>query len=100
MYTYDKFIVLRDFNVEMGDPQIKSFCDNYSLKSFAKQPTCYKSPINLTCIDLILTNKPQSFQSTCVFEAGLSDFHLMTLTVMKKVFTKAEVLNNFFPKII
>ena len=26
--TYDKFIILGDFVVEIGDPQIKSFCDN------------------------------------------------------------------------
>ena len=25
-----------------------------------------------------LTNSPQSFQSTCLFETGLSEFHLMT----------------------
>ena len=29
---------------------------------------------------------PRSFQNTCVIEAGLSDFHLMTLTVMRKSF--------------
>ena len=28
---YDKFIILGYFNVEMGDPQINSFCDGYSL---------------------------------------------------------------------
>ena len=33
-----------------------------------------KSPINPTCIDLILTNAPQKFQSTCALETGLSDF--------------------------
>lgn len=33
--TYDKFIILGDFNVEMGDPQITSFCSNYSLRSLA-----------------------------------------------------------------
>ena len=26
--NYDKFIILGYFNVEMGDPQIKSFCNN------------------------------------------------------------------------
>ena len=33
--TYDKFIILGDSNVEMGDPQITSFCSNYSLRSLA-----------------------------------------------------------------
>ena len=42
-----------------------------------------QNPTYPTCIDLILTNRPQSFRSTCALEKGLSDFHLMTLTVMK-----------------
>ena len=74
----------------MGNPQMKSFCDNYSLPSLMKQATCYKSPTNPTSIDLILTNRPRRFQSTCVLETGLYDFHLMTLTVMKKVFKKLK----------
>ena len=43
---------------------------------------------------MILTNIPRSFQGTCVIETGLSDFHFMTLTVMKKSFKK------FQPRII
>ena len=68
----------------MEEQQIKDFCDNYSLKSLIRQPTCYKkSQSNPTCIDLILTNAPQKFQSTCVLETGLSDFHLMTVSYKK-----------------
>ena len=59
----------------MGDPQVKSFCENYSLRCLIKQPTCYKSPTSPTYIELILTNKLQSFQSTCVLETEQSDFH-------------------------
>ena len=73
---------------------MKAFCDNYNLTSFIKQPTCYKNPNNPTCIDLILSSMPRSFQSTCVIETGLSDFHLMTLTVTKKSFRK------FHPRLI
>ena len=60
---------------------MKAFCDYYNLISLIKQPTCYKNPNNPTCIDLILSNTSRNFQSTCVIETGLSDFHLMTLTV-------------------
>ena len=76
------------------DQHMKAFCDNYNLTSLIKQPTCYKNPNNPTCIDLILCNTCRSFQSTCVIETGLSDFHLMTLTVMKKSFRK------FHPRLI
>ena len=52
------------------------------------QLTCYKNPNKPTCIDLILTNVPRMFQSTCVLETGLSDFHLMTVIVKGKTFKK------------
>ena len=85
---YEKILILGDFNVEIEEANMKSFCENYNLKSLIKQPTCYKNPNKPTCIDLILTNVPRMFQSTCVLETGLSDFHLMTVTVMKKTFEK------------
>ena len=92
--NYDKLLLLGDFNVGVDENHMKSFCENYDLKSLIKQPTCYKNPDCPTCIDLILTNVPRSFQSTCVVETELSDFHLMTLTVLRKSFKK------FQPKLI
>ena len=83
---YEKILILGDFNVEIEEADMKSFCENYNLKSLIKQSTCYKNA-NKPFIDLILTNVPRMFQSTCVLEAGLSDFHLMTVTV-KKIFKK------------
>ena len=53
-----------------------------------KETTCFKNPENLSCIDLILTNRPQSFQNFCAIETGLSDLHKMTHTVMQKNFQK------------
>ena len=66
------------------------FCDKYDLKSLVKEPTCYKNPENPSCIDLILTDNPKYFQSTCVVETGLSDFHRMTVTIMKTTFNKFQ----------
>ena len=66
------------------------FCDTYDLKCFIKEPTCYKNPANPSCIDLILTNNPKCFESSCVVGTGLSDFHRMTVTVMKTIFKKFE----------
>ena len=37
---YEKMLILCDFNVEMEEANMKSFCDNYNLKSLIKQPTC------------------------------------------------------------
>ena len=87
---YEKFIILGDFNVEINESHLKSFCENYDLTNLIKQPTCYKNPTNPTFIDLILTNAPHSFPSTYAVETGLSDFHLMTMTVMRKSFQKYQ----------
>ena len=83
-----------DFNVGTEDNYKKLFCENYNLKSLIRQPTCYKNPDDLTCIDLILTNVPQSFQITCNLETGLSDFHLITLTATGKRFKFQPRVNN------
>ena len=39
---------------------------------------------------------PHSFQGTCAIETGLSDFHLMTLAVMRKNFKriKPRIIND------
>ena len=74
--------------MEIEGTNMKSFCENYNLKSLIKQPPCYKNPNKPSCIDLILTSVPRTFQSTCVLEAGLPDFHLMKVTVTWKTFKK------------
>ena len=41
---YIEKLILGDFNVEVDDQNIKTFCDNYSLTSLIKPPKCYKNP--------------------------------------------------------
>ena len=74
----------------MDDSDVTVFCDTYGLKCLIKEPTYYKNPDNPSCIDIILTNNPKCFQSSCVVETGLSDFHRMKVTVMKTTFKKFE----------
>ena len=69
---------------------MEDFCKYYNFKSLIHVPTCYKNPNNPSCIDLILTNSPRSFQSSCAIETGLSDFHKMIVTVMKESFQKLK----------
>ena len=83
---YKKMLILEDFNVGIDEQHMKSFCETCNLTNLIKEPAWYKNPDNPTCIDLILTNDPRTFQSTRVIETGLSDFHLMTLTIMRKTF--------------
>ena len=70
------------------------FCKSYSQHSLIKQPTRFKNTENPSCIDLFLTNKPRSFQTKCIIETGLSDFHRMTISVLKMHFRKVP------PKVI
>ena len=68
---YEKILIQGDFNVEIEEANMKLLCENYNQKRLIKQPTCYKNPNKPTCIDLILTNVPRMYQSTCVLETGL-----------------------------
>ena len=90
----ENIILIGGFNVSPAESHKETFCESYGLKNLIKVLTCYKNPQNPSCIDLILTNSPLSFQSPGVIETGLSDFHKMTVTVMKTTFQKLD------PKII
>ena len=74
------------FNVTMDDKSITEFCELNYLSSLIDKPTCYKNFDKPKCIDLILTNKPSYFQHSNVFETGLSDFHVLTVTEFKMGF--------------
>ena len=67
--TYEKILILGDFNVGIDEQHMKDLCDNYNLTSIIKHPTCYKNRNNPTYIDLFLSNTPRSFQSTCDVES-------------------------------
>ena len=79
-----------DLNSEIGEDRMNIFCNTYNFKSLVKEPTCFKSIDNPSCVDLILTNKSLCFQHTSVIETGLSDFHKLTLTQMKYTFQKQQ----------
>ena len=83
---YDNFILLGDFNSEPTESAVRDFCEIYSRKNLIKDNTCFKNPSKPSCIDLIITNRPKSFQNS------VSDFHKMTLTVIK-VFHKKQKPN-------
>ena len=74
----------------------KTFLSTYDLRSLIKVPTCYKNPVKPSCIDLLLTNRPKSFQNSSVLETGLSDFYKMTVTVMKTAFEKLKPRVSYF----
>ena len=88
MPKYDNFLLLGDFNSEMTEYTMREFSETYNLSNLINEPTCFKNPLNPSVIDLILTNRPRSFQNNQVIETGLSDHHKLTITVMKAFFPK------------
>ena len=87
---YDNILLIGDFNCDVNDSKIKHFCDEYNLTNLINKPTCYKNPDNPSCIDLMLTNFPKQFQDSCLLETDLSDFHKMTVTILKAKFIKLK----------
>ena len=82
--SYDNFLLIGDFNNEKEtETNTARFMETYNLKNLVKEPTCYKNPLNPSCIDLILTNKSRNFKNTSTFDFGLSDFHKMVVTSFK-----------------
>ena len=54
----------------------------FNLKNLVDTETCVTNSHKST-VDLILTNKPSSFQKTMATETGLSDFHKLVSTFFK-----------------
>ena len=92
--NYDKVLLAGDFNIDENEEILQDFLFEQNMKNLVKDKTCFKSVENPSCIDLLLTNTVQSFQNTITVTTGLSDFHKISVTVMKTTFPKAE------PKII
>ena len=92
--NYKHLLILGDFNANISEPTLTSFCTLFKLKNLVKEPTCYKNPNNPSCIDLFLTNCARRFHNTGVFETGLSDFHKLVVTLLR------SKLESLPPKII
>ena len=96
--SYENFIILVDFNIDLkvaGSEldKLEEFCDLFNLTNLIRYETCFTRDHKST-IDLILINKPKSFQNTCITETGSSDFHKLISTFFKTQITR------FKPKIV
>ena len=87
---YEHFLLIGDFNADIKDHAMSEFCEMYNLKNLINEPTCYKNPNN-SSIDVILTNRKRSFESSKAIETGLSDHHKMIITVLKSNYKKREL---------
>ena len=86
--SYEKRLLIGDFNTETSGPRIDSFVYEDELHNLVEEKTCFKSVHNPSCIDIILiilTNK-----TTAVF-TGLSDFHKLVRFSSKLVSLKVNL---------
>ena len=83
MQNYENFMLIGDFNSEVTESPMIDFTNMYNLKNLISDPTCFKNPDRPTSIDVMLTNTFKLFKFSNAIETGISDFHLMTTTVMK-----------------
>ena len=83
----ENFLILGGFNSVTSDKSMREFCEMYDLINLLNEATCYKNPHNPS-IDVIFTNKKESFQNSMALETGLSDYHKMIITVLKRYFKR------------
>ena len=87
---YDNFILLGDLNSEPNVSAVIDLCKIYSYKNLIKDNTFLKNLEKPICIDLTITNRSKCFQISLTLETGLSNFHKITLTVMKVFYRKQK----------
>ena len=76
-------------NAEYSKETLSNFLEKHNAANIVKRKICYKSVDIPSCIDLVITSRPQCFQNTTIFSTVLSDFHKMAVTVLKASFSKA-----------
>ena len=63
---------------------VQELSDVFDFKNPIKRTTCFTpTATHPSLIDITLTNRSRSFQSSVAIETGLSDHHKMVLTVLK-----------------
>ena len=91
--NYENIIVMGDFNIDIkgaGSNNLSDVCDLFDLTNIVKSDICF-TKTHTSLIDLILTNKPSSFNKTPVTETGLRDYHKMITTFFKLHFSRLRL---------
>ena len=82
-------MLIGDFNAEDSELCLSQFLFERNAKNIVKEPTCFKSLSNPSCIALVITNSFSNFQNTKAISTGLSDFHKMVVSVLKHTFHRS-----------
>ena len=88
-------ILLGGFSLPVGNRNLDSFMNVFSLEKLMKTSTCFKSN-NPSCIDFTLTNKNEFFKKCCTVEGGISDHHHLVASILKSEFIKGNPKTKFY----
>ena len=90
LQKYNHALLIGKLNSErsISERSMHDFCNVYNLESLSKTPTCFKTPKDLSCIDLLLTNSKKNFDEKSALESCLSDFDKLVKSVLKICFEK------------
>ena len=100
---YDSIIVMGDINIDTTEAEqakltnrlLKELCITYDLSNLVTESTCI-TYTHESSIDVILTNRKQSFMLSKAVETGLSDFHKMVTTFMRNTYSRQEPIKIFY----
>ena len=87
--THENFLVIVGFNMTSENKNMIDFLNTFCLENLINEPTCFKSATS-SCIDLTLINKKSLFMRSETFGNGLSDFHKVTTTMLRKIIPKGN----------
>ena len=82
-------VILGDSNMQPTNQILKTCLEDKNFINLVKSNTCSKSTLR-SCIYLVLTNKPKSFQNIEVMKIGFSDHHVPIFTLFGTSFTKVS----------
>ena len=88
--TYENITLIGDFNMVPESKKLSDFCEMNKFERLMLKPTCFKGLLPST-IDLLLTNRKQSFMRSDMYETSISGHHnKMTISVLRKIFAKGK----------
>ena len=85
---YDNFNLLENSNSEPCDQPMRYFLHVCNCQNIFKEKTCFKNPHSPSYIDLVITNRPKSFQNSTVIDTCLSNFYKISLTFLNIFYKK------------
>ena len=91
---HDKIMLMGDFNLTIENTHLEELLSLFNIKSLISSPRCFQS-INLTCIDLILTNQEDLFSNSNTCEVGISNHHHLVSTMLNKKISKGSTKTLF-----